>query len=101
MKGQSDEEWGDEEWGDEEVGKRKRVEGRATGSGKLQWREAQRWRRRVDGALAGSGLTFRQWLVLDAIRSLVEETGDAVNQNPNSLPPRTAKRRSGDGKSVC
>jgi DNA-binding MarR family transcriptional regulator len=81
MKGGGDEECGDEECGDEESGKRKRAEGRATGSGKLQWREAERWRRRVEGALVGSGLTFRQWLVLDAIRFLVEKTGDAVNQN--------------------
>jgi DNA-binding MarR family transcriptional regulator len=69
-----------EEW-DEEVEKRKIVEGRATRLGKSQWREAERWRRRVEGALIGSGLTFRQWLVLDAIRFLVEETGDAINQN--------------------
>jgi DNA-binding MarR family transcriptional regulator len=69
-----------ERW-DGGVGKRTVVEGESTRSGKVLWREAQRWRRRVEGALLASGLTFREWLVLDAIRFLVQETGDAINQN--------------------
>jgi DNA-binding MarR family transcriptional regulator len=35
----------------------------------------------VEQALKGSGLNFRQWLVLDATRILERRTGDAVSQN--------------------
>jgi DNA-binding MarR family transcriptional regulator len=40
-----------------------------------------RWRRSVDAVLTAAGLTFTQWLVLDALQELIEETGDAVSQN--------------------
>ncbi|HYQ41769.1 MAG TPA: hypothetical protein VER11_07370 [Polyangiaceae bacterium] len=48
---------------------------------KRQWLAAQRWRERMKACLAASGLTFTEWLVLDAIWSLVHRTGDAVSQN--------------------
>jgi len=35
----------------------------------------------VERALKGSGLNFRQWLVLDATRLLERRTGDAVSQS--------------------
>jgi DNA-binding MarR family transcriptional regulator len=53
----------------------------ATQRAREQWLCAARWRRRVERSLKGSGLTFREWLVLDAASFLVEETGDAVSQN--------------------
>ena len=40
-----------------------------------------RWQRSVENAVVESGLTFTQWLVLDATGQLIEETGDAVSQN--------------------
>jgi hypothetical protein len=40
-----------------------------------------RWRRRVEAELAGSGLAFKHWLVLDATHQLIREPGDAVSQN--------------------
>ena len=40
-----------------------------------------RWRRAVERALTGTGLTFTQWLVLDALRELIAETRDAAIQN--------------------
>ncbi|HWZ89630.1 MAG TPA: MarR family transcriptional regulator [Polyangiaceae bacterium] len=40
-----------------------------------------RWRRAVERALVGTGLTFTQWLVLDALRELIAETRDAAIQN--------------------
>ena len=40
-----------------------------------------RWRRRVEAALSSAGLTFTQWLVLDALHELIAETEDAVSQN--------------------
>ena len=46
-----------------------------------QWLAAMRWRRGVEQALAAVGLTFTQWQILDAIRRLIAETEDAVNQN--------------------
>ena len=54
---------------------------RVTQGQKAEWRKAMRWRGRVEAALGGSALTFTQWLVLDALRELIAETGDAVNQN--------------------
>ena len=54
---------------------------RVTQGQKARWRMAMRWRGRVEAALGGSELTFTQWLVLDALRELIGETGDAVNQN--------------------
>lgn len=43
--------------------------------------EACRWRRVVERRLRAVGLTFAQWLVLDATNALIRETKDAVNQN--------------------
>ena len=42
---------------------------------------AARWRRGVERCLEGSGLSFRQWLVLDATRLLMRRSGDAVSQS--------------------
>ena len=38
------------------------------------------WRREAEKGLAGLELTLAQWIVLDATRSLVESTKDAVTQ---------------------
>lgn len=48
---------------------------------KRQWLAALRWRQRVKACLAPSGLTFTEWLVLDATAALVDRTGAAVSQN--------------------
>jgi DNA-binding MarR family transcriptional regulator len=48
---------------------------------KARWFAAMRWRRHVESVLAVLGITFTQWLVLDALRELVAETEDAVSQN--------------------
>lgn len=40
-----------------------------------------RWRRGLEAVVAPAGLSFTQWLVLEALRQLISETGDAVNQN--------------------
>ena len=40
-----------------------------------------RWRRLANAACKTVGLTFTQWLLLDALRELFEETRDAVTQN--------------------
>jgi DNA-binding MarR family transcriptional regulator len=52
---------------------------------KLEWLKAVRWRRKVEAALAESGLTFTQWLVLEAIRELNEETDEDPIQNEIAL----------------
>ena len=52
---------------------------------KEQWLACARWRKRVERALSGSGLNFRQWLVLDATRFLIKVTHDAVSQNQVAL----------------
>ena len=44
------------------------------------WKSAARWRRAVEKALAGSGLTFTQWFVLDGLRELIVETDEAATQ---------------------
>ena len=49
--------------------------------GKARWLAAMCWRRKVELALAGSGLTFTQWLILAALHELIESTEDAVSQN--------------------
>jgi DNA-binding MarR family transcriptional regulator len=38
-----------------------------------------RWRRRVNRALSPLGLTFTQWLLLQTMRELIDETRDAVS----------------------
>jgi len=48
---------------------------------KRQWLSAVRWRQRVNACLAPFGLSFSDWLVLDATWSLMHRTGDAVSQN--------------------
>ena len=40
-----------------------------------------RWRRTVERALRDCGLTFTQWLVLDALETLIRETEDAVSHS--------------------
>jgi DNA-binding MarR family transcriptional regulator len=47
---------------------------------KADWLAAMRWRRRIQSVCRGPGLTFSQWLLLDSIRQLTAETGDAVIQ---------------------
>jgi DNA-binding MarR family transcriptional regulator len=42
---------------------------------------AFRWRRAVETEMKSAGLTFPQWLVLDATNRLIHESKDAVNQN--------------------
>lgn len=48
---------------------------------KHQWLAAVRWRQRVNACLVPLGVSFIEWLVLDATWSLVHRTGDAVSQN--------------------
>lgn len=48
---------------------------------KRQWLSAVRWRQRVKACLASSGLSFSEWLVLDAAWSLMQRTGEAVSQS--------------------
>ena len=51
-----------------------------TDARKAHWKNAVRWRRAVEAALAGTGLTFTQWFVLDALRELIVETDEAATQ---------------------
>ena len=55
--------------------------GLAAESKREQWLAAMSWRRRVEAVVATSGLTFTQWLVLDATNYLIEMTEDAVSQS--------------------
>jgi len=48
---------------------------------KRQWLSALRWRERMTTCLARSGIAFGEWLVLDAIWTRVNRTGDAVSEN--------------------
>ena len=48
---------------------------------RARWLAVVRWRRAVERVLAPYGLSFTQWLVLDATRYLIAEKGAAVNQN--------------------
>jgi DNA-binding MarR family transcriptional regulator len=48
---------------------------------KAEYLAALRWRRSVEKELVEIGLTFTQWLVLEATHGVILETGDAVNQN--------------------
>lgn len=58
---------------------------------KAQWLLAARWRRGVATVCARVGLTFAEWLVVDALRELYQERGDAVSQN--ALAARAGLRR--------
>jgi hypothetical protein len=44
---------------------------------KQRYLTAWRWRRTVEAELSAAELTFTQWLVLEALHSLVVESGDA------------------------
>jgi len=57
----------------------------AAARGQELWRAAMRWRREAETELRSLGLTLTQWLVLDAAQQLVQESGDAVNQNAVAL----------------
>ncbi len=48
---------------------------------KRQWLAALRWHQQIKTCLASSGMTFTEWLVLDATWSLVSRSGDAVSEN--------------------
>jgi DNA-binding MarR family transcriptional regulator len=62
--------------------RQKRVAGAdATNALKARWKIAARWRRAVEKALAGTGLTFTQWQVLDALDELIAETDEAATQS--------------------
>jgi len=49
--------------------------------GKEHWFAAMRWRRTVEGELKSVGLTFTQWLVLEATQDVSDEADGAVNQS--------------------
>src|SRR4051812_48824994 len=53
----------------------------AGGWRRAEWLRAMRWRRTVERALRGCGLTFTQWLVLDAIEALIGGDKDAVSHS--------------------
>jgi DNA-binding MarR family transcriptional regulator len=55
--------------------------GSATEVQKERWKAAMPWRRAIEGALRVTGLTFTQWLVLDALRELIAETREAAIQS--------------------
>jgi DNA-binding MarR family transcriptional regulator len=55
--------------------------GNVTASAGEVYLSAWRWRRAVEGVLKSVGLTFTQWLVLQATDALIRESKDAVNQN--------------------
>ena len=51
------------------------------GSRRVEWLMAMRWRRSVEAALRACGLTFTQWLVLEALQTLIREREDAVSHS--------------------
>ena len=58
---------------------------------KAHWLSAVCWRRGVAALCARAGLTFSEWLVIDALRELYQEQGDAVSQN--AIAARAGLRR--------
>ena len=46
-----------------------------------EWLRAMRWRRAIEATLRGCGVTFTQWLVLQALETLISETEDAVSHS--------------------
>ena len=65
---------------------------------KAQWLLAAQWRRRVAGVCARVGLTFTEWLIIDALRELYQEQQDAVSQN--ALAARAGLRRGNISESM-
>ena len=57
----------------------------ATRAKRIEWSAARHWRHRVEIVIADSGLKFYEWLVLDALRLLIEATDDAAIQNDLAL----------------
>ncbi len=57
----------------------------AVGLRRAEWRRAMRWRRAVQTVLREAGLTFTQWLVLEALDTLIRERQDAVSHTDVAL----------------
>lgn len=55
-------------------------EGRASAEARCAWLAARRWQAIVERELNRFGLTFSEWLVLEAAEELINERCDAVSQ---------------------
>ena len=45
-----------------------------------RWREARQFQVRAQRALGAIGMPFVEWLLLESLQELIDETGDAVSQ---------------------
>ena len=47
---------------------------------RLHWGDARRFQDRVHAALSRHGFSFMEWLLLETVQELIDETDDAVSQ---------------------
>jgi hypothetical protein len=52
----------------------------STAACRERWRDARRFQAKAQKALAWTDMSFVEWLLLEALAELVQETGDAVSQ---------------------
>jgi DNA-binding MarR family transcriptional regulator len=53
---------------------------RSTAKARRRWRDARDYQVNVQRALSGLGLRFVEWLLLESLYELLQETGDGVSQ---------------------
>jgi len=54
---------------------------RLSAAARKRWRDARAFRADVQATLVKQHVSFMEWLLLETVRELCDETGDAVSQN--------------------
>jgi hypothetical protein len=56
-------------------------EARRSAAARKRWRDARAFQADVQTVLAGFAIQFMEWLLLETLHELIDETGDAVSQS--------------------
>ena len=56
-------------------------EARQSAAARKRWRDARVFQADVQTVLAGLSIQFMEWLLLETLQELIDETGDAVSQS--------------------
>jgi hypothetical protein len=59
---------------------RENAQPRPTAAFRARWRDVRHQQLEMHSALAGEGMRFVAWLVLESLFELIQETGDSVSQ---------------------
>jgi hypothetical protein len=59
----------------------RRNDARPSAAARKRWRDVRAFQADVQTVLAGASVQFMEWLLLETLQELVDETGDAVCQS--------------------